>query len=118
MPAALAFHHRLGGSALMARNAKLAAEAATLVAARLGTEAVEGAMAAGAMRLVRLPVAGVADAPRALALRQRLLTAGTDAPVQALAGRMWLRLSAQAYNTLADYERLAELVGRVLREAA
>ena len=118
VPAALAFHHRLGGSALMARNAKLAAEAATLVAARLGTEAVEGAMAAGAMRLVRLPVAGVADAPRALALRQRLLTAGTDAPVQALAGRMWLRLSAQAYNTLADYERLAELVGRVLREAA
>ena len=49
-------------------------------------------------------------------LRTRLLAAGTDAPVHALAGVNWLRLSAFAYNELDDYARLADLVARVIRE--
>ena len=35
------------------------------------------------------------------AIRQRLMAAGTDAPVHALDGALWLRLSAFAYNELA-----------------
>jgi isopenicillin-N epimerase len=44
-----------------------------------------------------------------------LMAAGTDAPVHALDGGLWLRLSAFAYNDLADFVRLAELVAEVLR---
>ncbi len=109
--AALDFHADLGGAALRARNANLAAEAAALLAGRLGTETASGNAAAGAMALVRLPAAG----DRAMAIRDALLAAGTDAPVSALAGQSWLRLSAQAYNEIADYQALADRVEMVLR---
>jgi isopenicillin-N epimerase len=104
--AALEFHDRLGGPALRARNAALAFEAARLVAARLGTETGGGNAVSGAMGLVRLP--GPADG--SMAMRERLMRLGTDTPVSTLDGAMWLRLSAQAYNELEDYERLAGLL--------
>jgi isopenicillin-N epimerase len=43
------------------------------------------------------------------------MAAGTDAPVHALGGALWLRLSAFAYNELDDYARLAEPVAVALR---
>ena len=113
--AAIAFHHRLGGPDLRARNTALAGEATALVARRLNTQpGAVGAMTA-AMGVVRLPVAE-ATAERALRIRGRLMDAGTDAPVHALDGALWLRLSAFAYNDLDDYERLAEIVSNILRE--
>jgi isopenicillin-N epimerase len=112
--AALDFHRRLGGPALRRRNAALAAEAAAMVAGLLGTETTGGNAMAGAMRLVRLPVAGPVDEARGQRLRDALLDAGTDAPLHVLAGAVWLRLSVQAYNTLDDYRRLAATVQRVL----
>ena len=115
---AIDFHARLGGEAMMARNIALAAEATSLLARRLNTEpGATGAMA-GSMGMVRLPLAGAATAERSTELRARLLAAGTDAPTHVQAGAIWLRLSAAAYNDIEDYERLAELVARVLREAA
>jgi isopenicillin-N epimerase len=109
---ALEFHDHLGGAALRSRNLSLAAEAASLVARRLSTETPD-TDAAGAMRLVRLPVsAGTTWAP----IRAGLIAAGTDAPVHAIGGALWLRLSAFAYNELEDYARLADIVARVLRE--
>ncbi len=110
VPAALDFHERLGGAALRARNIALAAEGAALVALRLNTDTMA---TGGAMGLVRLPWDG---AP--LDLRARLLAAGTDAPVHAVGGANWLRLSAFAYNELDDYMRLADLVARVIREGS
>ena len=109
--AALDFHAELGGAGLRARNAELAAEAASLLAGRLGTETASGNASAGAMALVRLPASG----DRAAALRDALLAAGTDAPVQSLGGAAWLRLSAHAYNEIADYQALADRVQAVLR---
>ena len=110
--AALAFHARLGGAALRARNAGLAFEAARLLAARLGTETGGGNAVSGAMGLVRLPGAG----DQAMAFREALLAAGTDTPVSTLGGVPWLRISAQAYNEIGDFERLAAvLVGVVGR---
>jgi isopenicillin-N epimerase len=106
--AALAFHARLGGPTLRARNAALAFEAARLVAARLGTETGGGNAVSGAMGLVRLP--GPPDG--AMDMRGKLMTLGTDTPVHSLNGAMWLRLSVQAYNELADYERLADLLAK------
>jgi isopenicillin-N epimerase len=62
---------------------------------------------------VRLPAS---PNTQPLPLRARLLAAGTDAPVHAIGGALWLRLSAFAYNELEDYARLADIVARVLRE--
>jgi isopenicillin-N epimerase len=113
VPAAIAFHQRLGGPALRARNIALAAEGAALIARRLNTDAVE---TGGSMGLVRLPLPGTTAVSEDI--RNRLMVAGTDAPTHPLAGALWLRLSAFAYNDLSDYERLADIVARVIREAS
>ncbi len=107
VPAALDFHARLGGAALRARNIALAAEGASLIARRLNTEAIP---TGGSMGLIRLPWQ---DDP--LALRARLLAAGTDAPVHAIGGVNWLRISAFAYNDIEDFEQLGEIVSTIMR---
>lgn len=110
--AAIAAHAALGGDALMARNRAMATEAGAMLAARFGTEV--GALPAmqGAMAVIRLPRGG--DAEAALALRRRLFALGTDVPVVALGGALWLRISAQAYNAPQDYARLGGLVAAAL----
>jgi isopenicillin-N epimerase len=113
--AAIDFHRRLGGSAMRARNVALAAEAAAMLASRFATEVGGVADGAAAMGLVRLPLPGDATPAQAIALRERLLDAGTDAPVHVLHGGLWLRISAFAYNAMEDYERLSVLVEGVLR---
>jgi isopenicillin-N epimerase len=118
VPAALEFHERLGGKTLRARNAALAAEAATMLAARLGTETGSGNAVHGAMGLVRLPLAGPVTQQRALLIRERLLDLGTDAPVNEVEGSAWLRVSAQAYNTMTDFERLGTLIEKALQAVA
>jgi isopenicillin-N epimerase len=115
--AAIDFHHWLGGPALRARNAALAAEAAAMVAGDLGTETGGGNALGGAMALVRLPWPAAPTEDHALKLREQLLDAGTDVPVSANAGAMWMRLSAQAYNELDDYRKLAQIVRTVLDRA-
>jgi isopenicillin-N epimerase len=115
---AIDFHRRLGGEALMARNIALAGEATSLLARRLNTEPGATGALAGSMGMVRLPLSGDATADRSADLRARLLAAGTDAPTHVLAGAIWLRISAAAYNDIEDYERLGEIVARVVREAA
>lgn len=109
VPAALDFHARLGGAALRARNASLAAEAGLGLAARWGTE-MGNAGCSAAMAVVRLPATFGHDDAAARALRGRLLAAGCDAPVHAIDGALWLRLSAFAYNEPEDYDRLFERV--------
>ncbi|MBM3601306.1 MAG: aminotransferase class V-fold PLP-dependent enzyme [Alphaproteobacteria bacterium] len=113
--AALDFHASLGGPALRARNAALAGAAAQMLASRLGTEiGATGALHA-AMALVRLPVGDPATAERAQELRGRLLDEfDCDAPIHPLADGIWLRLSAQAYNDMADFERLGDVLTRLV----
>jgi isopenicillin-N epimerase len=112
---AITFHQRLGDAALRARNRDLAAAGTACVAQRLNTAAGATGPLAAAMGTVRLPVADASPA-HALAIRARLLQAGTDAPVHALDGALWLRLSAFAYNQIEDYERLADIVAATMRE--
>jgi isopenicillin-N epimerase len=114
IPVALDFHHRLGDGALRARNVALAAEGARLLADHLGTEVGTTGSMAGAMGVVRVPLAAPPTADWAQHLRQRLLAARTDAPVHALDSALWLRISAHAYNELADYEALAAIVGELV----
>jgi isopenicillin-N epimerase len=112
---AIDLHHRLGGVALMSRNAALAAEGTALLARRLNSEAGATGELAGSMGLVRLPLTGTATTERSGELRAHLLQAGTDAPTHVLSGAIWLRLSAAAYNELEDYARLADIVASVIR---
>jgi len=110
LPTALDFHQRLGGAALRKRNTALAAEGARLLADRLGTEVGTTGAFAGAMGVVRVPVAAPPTPEWAQRLRQKLLEAHTDVPVHALDGAIWLRISAHAYNELSDYAELATIV--------
>ncbi|HVC62511.1 MAG TPA: aminotransferase class V-fold PLP-dependent enzyme [Acetobacteraceae bacterium] len=116
--AAIDFHARLGGAALRERNVTLAAEATSLLSRRLNTESGAIGPLAGAMGLVKLPLTGAVTAGRSARMRERLLNAGTDAPTHVIGDALWLRISAHAYNEIADYERLAEIVARILREGA
>ena len=114
LPAALDFFNRLGGVALMERNRLLAAEAGALLASTLGTEVGARPEMAGAMALVRLPFDMSPTREAVIPVRAILQAAGTDCPVHGLAGGPWLRLSAYAYNEMADYKRLAELLPGVI----
>jgi isopenicillin-N epimerase len=115
VPVAIQFFERLGGEALMERNRRLVAEAATFLAERLGTDVGSPFEMTGSMALVRLPIGLEAKKSESDKVRQALRSAGADSPVHPLADRLWLRLSAYAYNEMADYERLAELVRGVLK---
>jgi isopenicillin-N epimerase len=110
VPAAIACHEAFGGASLMARNALLAREAAQMLRARWGTELIgpEGCFAA--MAAVRLPLADDATIERACAIEQMLADEHRiEIAVMAQAGGLWVRLAAQAYNEIADYERLAAI---------
>ena len=69
----------------------------------------------GSMAMVRLPTRLKPELAESNRVRQALRAAGADSPVHPLPGALWLRLSAYAYNDMADYERLAELLPDVLR---
>jgi len=108
--AAIDFHHRLGGPSLMARNAALAAEASALLCERLDVEPGCEEPMTNAMRVIRVPLAGAATPKLANELRDRLLSERADAPIHAIGGSIWMRISAHAYNEIDDYERLAGIV--------
>jgi isopenicillin-N epimerase len=121
VPDAIAFHERLGGAALRARNAALAQEAGERLAAALGTELGAPRTMLAAMATVRLePRDGVEpDWPTAAALRNAIWDiARIEAPVMALGGALWLRLSAQAYNAASDYDGLAEAARAAMARVA
>lgn len=114
--AAIDFHHRLGGAALRERNRALAAEGTDLLVQRLGTEAGMSAEFSGSMGMILLPIGGKPSLERQVALRRFLLEAGTDAPIFTHESGLWVRISAQAYNERADYEKLAGLLERAVQQ--
>jgi isopenicillin-N epimerase len=111
VPAAIDFHHRSGGHLLRERNMRLARQASNLLVSRWNSERGATDALTGSMSTVRLPMAGEATDERALAIRRALRKEHRiDAAVIAFKGAFWMRLSAQAYNEMDDYERLAEAV--------
>jgi isopenicillin-N epimerase len=110
VPAAIDFHMRMGGASLRERNIRLACEAASRLAGLWKTELGSPDELTGSMATVRLPLAGPATIERANALRAWLFEAHRiDVAITAFAGHLWARISAQAYNDLADYQRLADV---------
>ena len=114
IPAAIAFHARLGGAALMARNAALTAEAGELIAAAFQTPLGAPRAMFASMGTVALPARlGTTDAD-AGALRLKLSEVHRiETVISALSGGLWLRLAAQAYNDRADYEHLVDVLDRL-----
>jgi isopenicillin-N epimerase len=107
VPAALDFFGQAGWPAVREHNDELAGRGAALVAARIGTSPPDASGLAAAMRLVPLPGPLAEADARALELRL-LRDFGIVVPVTSHGGFRWLRVSAQLYNTVGDYERLAD----------
>ena len=116
-PAALDWLDAMDAARVRRHNAALAKEAGALLLAAWRTEAAAAMQFRGSMISVALPggAGGDGDAAHRLALllhREHRISAG----VMALAGRLWVRVSAQIYNEIGDYERLAAL-GKTLTAA-
>jgi isopenicillin-N epimerase len=103
----------LGAAAVRAHNNDLAAEAATLLTAAWDSDAGAPAARRGAMATVRLPLSG--STPEAAArLHDCLIDEhAIEVPVLALGGSLWVRVSAQVYNEMEDYARLAQAVAKL-----
>lgn len=111
--AALA-HEGFGGEALKADNRMLAAEAAEEVASALGAAiagppSMRGSMAALLLKPGYDNAAGAMAWRRTLAHERRIMI-----PVYVFAGALWLRISAQIYNSPDDYRRLAKVCREML----
>jgi hypothetical protein len=66
------------------------------------------------MATVRLPLGGKITLERALSVRASLLKEHRiDVIIVAFSGSLWVRISAQAYNTLSDYQLLVEGIRKV-----
>jgi isopenicillin-N epimerase len=103
------FHKQMAAHSLRQRNAKLAREAATLLAHHWKTERGSPDLLTGSMGAVRLPIREVGTPERAHELRARLFEVHRiEVAITAFAVSLWARISAQAYNEPADYQRLAE----------
>jgi isopenicillin-N epimerase len=94
------------------------AEASAIVAKALGTSLPEVAHPAPTMRLVELPasLAVTGESERAALAAQASERIGAELAVTAFGGRSFVRLSAHAYNSLRDYELLAERLPTLVRE--
>lgn len=113
VPTAIDFHERLGGPALRERNIALACQAATQLARDWKTERGMPDALTGSMAAIRLPLGGEATLERANRLRAVLYdTHRIEVPIIPFAGSLWARISAQAYNEPADYQRLSDVVLR------
>lgn len=109
--AALKFHAAMGGERLRARNHVLAVEAADMLARRWHTEVGAPPELLGAMAAIRLPARFPATAEAASAVHDRLWQKDRiEVPVHPLGGGLWVRISAQIYNEIHDFQRLATAI--------
>jgi isopenicillin-N epimerase len=119
VPASLDFIASLvpgGWPEVMRRNRELALRARDVICARLGIAPPAPDSMLGSMAAFPLPQTSKPSTPFGDALHDELVARGFEVPVQNWP--RWpqrvLRVSAQLYNELGDYERLAEAVAALL----
>lgn len=116
LPAAIGFLEGLGSARYQAHLRQQAREAAQRLA-----EAWQVALPAppemfGAMVTLPLPAGFGSSEDDAKRLRLRLLDGfAVEVPVIRITGGLWVRISAQVYNELADYDALSEAVLTLLK---
>lgn len=109
--AALDFYQMMGGAAVPARLHANAMAAASALCEAWQIDLPATAAHLGAMVTLPLPLARPATQDEANRLRDQLWHQHRiEVPLFALKGCLWLRISAQLYNTLADYQALADAV--------
>lgn len=110
-PEGIAFMAALGVEAMQAHNHALVLEAARLLSDRWGTSFTADPAMIGTMASVPLPESLGSDETEADALRDALwFEDRIEVHMARRGGRLRVRLSAQVYNELGDYERLAVAV--------
>ncbi|MGA8399904.1 MAG: aminotransferase class V-fold PLP-dependent enzyme [Stellaceae bacterium] len=117
VPEALGYLAAFSPDAVHAHNNALAREAGEMLADAWGSEIAAAPEFSAAMASVRLP--GVMAASRAAGrgiARQLREAHNISAGVMAIDGNVWLRVSAQVYNAIDDYQPLAEIGRTLMRE--
>lgn len=110
-PAALALMQEWGLEAMREYNHALAWDAAQLLTRRWGTEPAAPEQMVGSMVTLPLPQTLGQSREEAARLQYALLyDQQIEAPILSMAGRLWVRISAQVYNELDDLERFARAV--------
>ncbi len=108
VPDALAFHEKIGGASMRARNHALVVQAAQSIADELGSALSGPPEMFGSMATLRLPTGAPATFESALRIHDGLLQDfAIEAPAVAFQNALWLRLSAFAYNEPGDYAEVA-----------
>ncbi len=110
VPAALAFRREHDWERVMADCRRLALAARDLLLAEVGLPAL-CAPAPWLAQMVAVPLPPVDPSRLGAALRERH---AIEIPVTSVAGRPWLRVSVQAYNSLRDIELLIQALRREL----
>jgi len=111
--AALDFYRAQGDGGIRAHNRALANRAADLLADALKSRQGQSPECRGALATVRLPGTEGRDRAAGLALNDRLWREhGIEVPIIPFANALWVRVSAQIYNELSDYEKLAAALAR------
>jgi isopenicillin-N epimerase len=117
-PAALELFNEWGGPAIWAHNHHLVIDAARALAQRWSTSWDVPESLVGPMATVTLPEAVGATREAAQVLRDRLLfEERIEVQVHASRERLHVRVSAQIYNDMADFERLGDAVDRIVRRS-
>ena len=107
--AALAFRRRLGDAPIRAWNDGLCAQAADLLADAWGVELPAPRSMRASMATIPSPVDLPADADGVRTLSRWLRQTHRLEPMPLpFGGRLWIRISAQVYNSLDQYQRLAD----------
>jgi isopenicillin-N epimerase len=114
---ALDFVETIGADLLRARNNALRREAAALLCQRWAVEPPAPDALLGAMATLPLPQhSPFAALPSTIESAKRIRAALWDrhrieVPAIPFADRIWVRISAQIYNEIGDYRRLADALG-------
>lgn len=107
----LRYAESLGIEAMRTYQRELREEAASRLTAAWGTRRPAPASMLGALATLELPFHADGTQEVAGALRRRLWREHRiEVPIVPFGGRCWLRISAQVFNDLSDYERLASVV--------
>jgi isopenicillin-N epimerase len=110
-PEGIALMGDLGTGAVQRWNHELAWQAARMLHDRWGTEPGSDEGDVGTMATVALPAELGSTHEDAARLRDALLyEESIEVQLHAWGGRLWVRVSAQIYNEISDFERLAAAV--------
>lgn len=112
--AGLDYLDALGADAMRAHNHALACQAGEMLATAWRSELSAAPEFLGSMAAVRLPNGAGGGRAEGMRLATRLNEAHRiSCAVLALQGGLWVRVSAQVYNSLDDYDRLADVGAKV-----